>query len=64
MEVEESQALLIDRGFIKSILQYSDETVMVCGATRAMIFKMPSMELIKSININSDSGGSSYPLIC
>ena len=50
-----ASAIVLGDG-IYSLLQYSHDSIMLCGGVfkTAVIFSLPSMQKTKSININTD----------
>ena len=50
-----ASALVVGCG-LRSLLQYSLDSIMICGSfcKTALIFSLPSMQKIKSISINTD----------
>ena len=44
---------LVEGDIIVSLLQFSTDSIMVCGRKTALILSIASMQKIKSININT-----------
>lgn len=40
---------------VRSLLQYSIESIMVCGDYKALVVDVETMDLLKAININTDA---------
>ena len=51
-----ASALVIGEPCIFSLLQHSNDTIMICGEylKTALIFSLPSMQKTKSISINTE----------
>jgi hypothetical protein len=55
-KVDLTASSLIKGDLIRSLLQYSEDSIMVCGEyyKTALIFSLPSMQKIKSVSINTE----------
>jgi hypothetical protein len=61
-QVDLTASALVIGDYIPSLLQYSHDSIMICGYEfkTALVFSLASMQKIKSISINTEVASDNY----